>query len=489
MSALTQLLGPEVLEHVQHLERAFLQKRDFTRASSHGSLAKVDVDVLQVGAGPAVIHAIHLAQRGLKVAVADRRRLGCAHREWNISEAELQPLVARHILTPEQLSGAVVAAYREGIVHWHGGTRYAVKNVLDRALDAHALMAHLRTRALETGVGLLEEHQWRGITTHRNGVVAHFQTAHGPLDVSARLILDATGSSSPFADFDLACPTVGGVFRGLTEGDAPNEVDHGVGEILVSTEGMEEGRQHIWEGFPARGGEYTVYLFHYAQPQDLGPRPLTELYERFMRTRASYKRGDAQFLRPTYGIIPGHTRLGPAQLAPEDRILKVGDAAARQSPLTFCGFGSLVRSFGPTVDALVPLLEEDRLSRAHLARTWSDPPQLPLMGLLPLMMMDRGGFGADPAGINRLLDVAFGALAGLGPETFGRFVRDQADAQEVLQFMLAVGRRYPAVFRDAAVNLKPSETLKWAGLMGRAWLNHRGNRAPFLQPESIKAGR
>ena len=62
------------------------------------------------------------------------------------------------------------------------------------------------------------------------------------------------GASSPHAAFDLVCPTVGGVLGDLANGDGPLDVDPRVGEILVTTEGIEEDRQHIWEGFPGPGG-------------------------------------------------------------------------------------------------------------------------------------------------------------------------------------------------------------------------------------------
>jgi lycopene cyclase CruA len=461
-------LAPQTLEHVRALEAAFHQRRPFEVKRSAVPLGAWDTDVLQVGAGPALLHGILLAQQGWRVTVADRRKVGQAHREWNISGPELEPLVQHGVLTREQVASLVVAQYRHGIIHWHGGKRRVVNRVLDHALDAGRVMELLVARGKESGIAFLEGHRWSGLTVHPNGVVVAFETDHGPLTVTARLVLDATGSSSPFADFDLACPTVGGVMEGLEEGTGDHQVDSTVGEILVSTEGVEEGRQHIWEGFPASSTAYTVYLFYYEQPHRVPADCLQALYRRFFETLPRYKRGDARLLRPTYGIIPGHTRLKPGGVSPADRVLRVGDSAARQSPLTFCGFGSLVRSCGPSTAAVGRLLESNTLDQHALNGTWQEPPQLRMMGVLALMMMERGAFVADPQGVNRLLEVAFATLENAGPDAFERFVRDQATPAEVMSFLLRLGRTYPAVFKDVARNVSFKDIAAWTVQAGRA---------------------
>ena len=265
-----------------------------------------------------------------------------------------------------------------------------------------------------------------------------------------------------------------------------------MGEILASTEGVEERRQHIWECFPGprraggEGGRAAVYLFYYCEPDTLGERPLFELYERFFRLRSRYKRGDAARLsKATYGYIPAYTRLSPTPTAPSDRVILVGDAAGRHSPLTFCGFGSMIRSFRPVGDALRDRLERDRLSRRSLASVWTEPPCLRLVGALALMMIPFGERGASgpargdmtrqgPDEINRLLDVAFRTLAGMGQGTYAQMVRDEIGVRDFREFMLRTARLRPTIYREVFQHLTPPEIAVWsaqlAGLTARSWL-------------------
>src|SRR5262249_27174746 len=155
--------------------------------------------------------------------------------------------------------------YDRGIVRWHGGGTYAVRKVLDCVIDAEWLLTELRARAAQAGAMLLDEHALVGYEVGPGGVRVELQHRAETVSLTARLLIDAMGAASPHARFDLACPTVGGVLAGLDEGSDALSVDPAVGEILVTTEGVEGGRQHIWEGFPQPEGRFTTYLFYYTE--------------------------------------------------------------------------------------------------------------------------------------------------------------------------------------------------------------------------------
>jgi lycopene cyclase CruA len=269
------------------------------------------------------------------------------------------------------------------------------------------------------------------------------------------VLVDGMGASSPHAAFDLVCPTVGGVLTGL------QNVDPRVGEILVTTEDIEEDRQHIWEGFPGPGGRFTTYLFYYAEPGQLPPRPLHALYERFFATRARYKRGDATLVKPTYGFIPAYSRLRPMPSAPRDRVILVGDAAGRHSPLTFCGFGSMIRSFLPVANGLDACLERDTLDKRALAAVWTDPPSLSVMGALTLMMVPGRRRGLQADDVNRLLDAAFASLAELGNDAYASFVRDEIGFRDFWKFMRRTAQRRPSIYDEVFEQLTPGEIARW----------------------------
>lgn len=464
-------LSDEAWAHVTLLERSFAGRTGADiGAGGPDRGAHVDFDVALAGGGLSLVYGAYLARRGLRVAVFDRGRVGCGHREWNISRAELAPLVASGLFSAAEVDALVQLEYDHGVCRWHGGGSYPVRRVLDCVVDAERLLEALRARAADAGAVLLDHHALAGYRVGAGGVAVALEpgaaAASPARALSARLLLDGMGAASPHAAFDLVCPTVGGVLTGLDRGDGPDAVDERIGEILVTTEGIEEDRQHIWEGFPGPGGRFTTYLFYYTEPARLPEHPLLSLYERFFATRPRYKRGAAALQKATYGFIPAYSRLRPMPAA-RDRVLLVGDAAGRHSPLTFCGFGSMIRSFLPVADALRERLAADRLDARALASVWREPPALQVMGGLTLMMVPGRRPSADPDAVNQLLDAAFASLADLGDEVYGAFIRDQIGFSDFIAFMRATARRRPTLYDEVFRQLSRGELLRWTLRLGR----------------------
>ncbi len=452
------------LRHILLLEEGFGTRADpLLDKKGPDRNARPEFDVALAGGGLSLIYAALLAQRGWRVVVFDRGAIGVGHREWNISRPELAPLMASGLFTADEVDTLVETAYDHGIVRWHRGGTYPVRGVLDCVIRAEPFLAALRDRAGAAGATLLPSTALVGYRAGVGGLALELLQNGAPITLTTRLLLDGTGASSPHARFDLCCPTVGGVLGGLTEGSAPDEVDPRVGEILVTTEDEEEGRQHIWEGFPGADQRFTTYLFYYVQPNLLSQNPLFELYERFFLTRNRYKKGDGRLLRPTYGFIPAYTRLAQMPAAPRDRVLLVGDAAARHSPLTFCGFGSMIRSFLPVGTLVSRLLEADQLDRRSLAKAWDlEPAALKVMGALTLMMSPRSGSRRQAGDVNDLLDAAFASLAEMGNDVFGAFVRDETSFDDFLRFMTRTAERRPSIYREVFAQLTPREIAVWS---------------------------
>jgi lycopene cyclase CruA len=189
------------------------------------------------------------------------------------------------------------------------------------------------------------------------------------------------------------------------------------------------------------------------------------LYERFFETLPRYKRG-GRLVRPTYGYIPAYTRLRPMPASPRDRVLLVGDAAARHSPLTFCGFGAMLRSFMPVSDALIACLDEERLSRRALEACWTEPPALRVMGGLTLMMAERPSHTRDPHDVNALLDAAFATLHERGQDTYAAFVRDEIGFADFVSFMTATAKKRPTIYDEVFAHLTKPELARWTMRLG-----------------------
>jgi lycopene cyclase CruA len=391
--------------------------------------------------------------------------VGWAHREWNAGEAEIAALSRCGLLSASEVDELVVARYAYGICRWHGGGTYPVRGVLDRAIDAGALLMKARERAKASGVAILDGHALEAHSEGRGGALlsvsaAGGERAHGaPIAMSTKVLVDARGASSPYATADLACPTVGGVLTGLAEGDEEDAVRPDVGEILVTTEGVEGGRQHLWEAFPGRTRETTVYLFYYARSEDVPQGSLMDLYARFFRLLSRYKRGEARLLRPTFGYIPGWSRLCDAPAPEGQRLVLVGDAAARHSPLTFCGFGATVRALSTTATSIARVAE-GRSSKGE-AKAACDAPIHAGTGALAMLMATPSAAPDRAGAMNALLDTAFSVLYSMGNDAHAALLRDEMSAAEFVRFLRETAARRPEVYREVLGALKVGALGRW----------------------------
>ena len=448
-----------------------------------GATPDAHYDVLIAGGGLSLLLAPLLARAGLRVAVLDRARVGSSHREWNASAGELEALVRAGLFTHAELQTLVLARYREGTCRWYGHGATALRGVLDCAVDATALLASVRGKAVHADVALHDGVQVGEVQPGAECVRVAVRASDamrgaGPatgddehdVELSASVFVDARGVHSPYARADLACPTVGGVFSGLEMGDARDQYRADVGEILATTEDVEDGRQHLWEAFPGRDGEVTVYLFAYVEQKALGERPLANLYERFWRTLPRFKRGTPRLLRPTYGIIPGWSRLRAGARSPHRRVLLVGDAAARHSPLTYCGFGAMLRSLPVAYRAVQQVLRQP-LGRPIEAV--DDAPVHSATGVLATLMANPP---APAAALNAILATSFATLAAMGNERYAAMLQDRLPAAEVARFLWRVSRQHPSVWRHVIRTVGPPRALAWSSRL--AWQTARAAVAP-----------
>lgn len=441
LAILRERAGAEVMERLEHLDAVRARPAPDRVLRAPDRDASVDTDVVFLGGGLSLLVAAEVARLGRRVVVLERARAGAAHREWNASWPELAPLVTAGIVSQPELEELVLARYERGVCRFHGSAPSIVRGVLDHAVDAGALLARVRDVARARGVRFVDRASVEGLGAGTDSV----RVAYAGGEIVARVAVDARGAASPYAAADLVCPTVGGVMKGL-------DVDPMQGDILVTTEHADRGRQHVWEGFPGRPGEVTVYLFYYARKEAAGS--LSGLYARFFETLGQYASGAPELLRPTFGYIPGWSRLTPAPRAPHPRVILVGDAAARHSPLTFCGFGSMLRTF-------------ERVA-AHVAGLAGGPLDEPIhawTGVLARLMASESLMGSS---LNELLGAAFASLAEQGNEAFASLLQDRMTAPDLVRFLRRTAERRPAVYRDVLRALGPRALARWGFSVARS---------------------
>lgn len=466
-----------VFSHILDLESGWENRHDKQVLESEIGTSDDRCDVFLAGGGLSLLYALVLAKAGYKVMVADRRRVGTAHREWNISYNELNAFVDAGIFSATELDGLINLRYDRGIVKWFGGIEHSVTGVLDCAIDAQKLLDKLRLLAEFLNVEILDYYSLEGYTNCPSEVKVALRDSSGKTRVvSTRLILDGRGSQSANGQFDIVCPTVGGIVSGFDLGTAENEVNLKVGEILVTREGIEDRKQHIWEGFPTNNNRLITYLFYYSHANNLGKHPLFSLYERFFSKLDSYKTGLPVVDKATYGFIPGNTRLAKCLLSPENRVYLVGDASGQHSPLTFCGFGSIVRSFDQIAKKLIKCLEEDKLDSKSLNALHCEMNGLKVMGGLAIMMIaDRLPSSGDRQTINALLDDAFSILSDRGESMYRDFMQDKIAFSDFVPFMLEVAKKRPEVWQEVYARMSHQELRKYLAQLvtfGLADLKH-----------------
>ncbi|MBC8075847.1 MAG: hypothetical protein H7Y32_07215, partial [Chloroflexales bacterium] len=391
------------------------------------------------------------------------------------------------LATWDELQPIIMAEYRTGLVRFHNSPRNHVPQrdlllpgVLDVALDAGALLA-LARRKLEAAGGTvldyralkcvrappegplyveveLEPSEERKAKSEKRGEAERFR---------ARLLLDGMGSTSPLAllrhagkPFAGVCPTVGTVATGFVQGDGPRQHDSTLGDILLTVDDAQGEQQLMWEGFPGRGNELTIYLFYY---DTVGQRQhsLLALFEQYFALLPTYKQPGPEFrhIKPVYGYIPARHSL-QAQEAPLLRgVLPIGDAAAQQSPLTFCGFGSHVRNLDRTTALLDTALRHNLTRPRDLARIRPFQANVSLNWVFSRFMRPWG----KPNGVNELQNVFLAVLHELGIDLARRFFQDRMRWSDYHKMILGTFVRYPRVVGIALRVLGARGVAQWIG--------------------------
>ncbi len=151
-------------------------------------------------------------------------------------------------------------------------------------------------------------------------------------------------------------------------------------------------------------------MFYYDRVRPDAPQSLLDLFEQYFTLLPTYKEPGPDFahLKPVYGFIPARYHDTRPGTGASRGVVSIGDAAAQQSPLTFCGFGSHTRNLRRITDTLRFCLTHDLLEGRHLRHAGAHQANLaPLWGLSRMMAHGTGG---DVSAVNRVMNVFLGSL-------------------------------------------------------------------------------
>lgn len=412
-------------------------------------------DLIYIGGALGTIHAAMMAQLGYRVLLVERLTFGRMNREWNISRDEFQSLIDLGLFTPAEFEDMIAREYRDGFHKFFDANNppqakahiLQTPTVLNIAIDSDTLLQYCGEKLRSAGGEIWDRTEFSYAVieeTHvtvwvkppnpgTTGQTSADASNYGSKPVKGRLLIDAMGTASPIAwqlnqgrPFDSVCPTVGAVLEGLN----PEVWNSDYGDVLNSHGDISRGRQLIWELFPGKGQELTVYLFHYHQIHPDNPGSLLEMYEDFFMILPEYRRCDLKNLtwkKATFGYIPGYFSVeGNDRRVAFDRLMAIGDAASLQSPLIFTGFGSLVRNLPRLTDLLNTVLKHDLLTTQYLNQIRAYQSNVAVTWLFSKGMMVPTGQNLPPERINAMLNTFFAILASESPQVSEAFMKDRA---------------------------------------------------------------
>jgi lycopene cyclase CruP len=419
---LSQLPG-NLLGRLRSADQAWQALREdtapipFVVKESQEPLGTVDWDVVICGGTLGILIGAALQKRGWRVALIERGILRGREQEWNISRKELQVFLELELLEEAQLEQAIATEYNPARISFHQGPDFWIKDVLNIGVDPIFLLDTLKSKFLEAGGQLLEKTSFEGAVVHPDGV---FVDAAGGL--KTRLLIDAMGHFSPIVKQarqgekpEGVCLVVGSCAQGFPQNET--------GDLIVSFTPIQNQCQYFWEAFPARDGR-TTYLFTYldAHPE----RPSLEfLFEEYLRLLPEYQAvelSQLDFQRVLFGFFPAY-RDSPIRL-PWSRILPVGDSSGGQSPVSFGGFGSMVRHLKRLTEGIHEALEYDALTQNALTQLQPYQPNIAVTWLFQRAMSVGIEQQLSPNQINQLLTGVFQAMEQLGDDVLRPFLQD-----------------------------------------------------------------
>lgn len=414
-------------------------------------------DVVICGGTLGILIGAALARQGWRVALIERGVLRGREQEWNISRGELQTFVQLGLLTEAALESTIATEYNPARISFAGGEPVWVRDVLNIGVDPVALLEALKQTFLAAGGQLFEQMPFQQAIVHPNGVTV---TAAGQ-DFTARLVLDAMGHFSPIVQQarqgkqpDAVCLVVGTCAEGYSENTS--------GDLLVSFTPLQNQCQYFWEAFPARDGR-TTYLFTYldAHPDRLS---LEALFEEYFRLLPQYQNVELKQLnvrRALFGFFPCYRQ---SPLKPQwNRILPVGDSSGAQSPLSFGGFGAMVRHLPRLAVGIDEALRTDALDRAALALLQPYQPNVSVTWLFQKAMSAGMGQVLAPNQINDLLVGVFDEMQQLGDPVLKPFLQDVVQFTPLFQTLVRTSIAHPGLVLKVVPQVGLPALLEWMG--------------------------
>ncbi len=448
-------------------------------------LGDKDFDAIVCGGTLGIFIACALQRRGWRVAIIEQGLLKGREQEWNISRRELNAFLELELLTELELETAIATIYNPARVGFQGGKELWVRDILNIGVDPVYLLEVLKQKFLAAGGMLLEQTAFKQAIAYADGVVVEVALTPSPSPkegegnkrITGRLLLDVMGHFSPIAKQarsqtqgnikpDGVCMVVGSCAKGMPE--------KSYGDLIYSFTPIQKQCQYFWEAFPAKDGR-TTYMFTYvdADIQRLSFAQLMEDYLFWLPKYQEIELNQLEFKRVLFGFFPSYKQ-NPLQ-TPWARILQVGDSSGMQSPLSFGGFGAMVRHLPRLTHGIDAALRNDLLSKEYLRSLQPYQPNLSVTWLFQKSMSVAVNQQIESDRINYLLGVTFMAMEKLGDRVLYPFLQDVVQFIPLAQTMLAMSIADPVLVLKIMQQVGIPTLLDWLkhylGLGAYSFLN------------------
>jgi lycopene cyclase CruP len=480
MSLTEQILAqlPGTLEGLQKADALWRSLREeaivpaTVVTESEQSLATIEWDVVICGGTLGILLGTTLVQRGYRVALLERGKLRGRDQEWNISRKELQNLVPLGLLTATELEQAIASEFNPVGIRFDQQEIW-VRDVLNVGVDPVYLLETLKQKFINAGGKLLEQYRFEQAIVHPNGVEVISQ--HSQQRLTTRLLLDGMGHFSPITQQaraghkpDAVCLVVGTCAIGFPQNDSA--------DLIATFTPIQNQCQYFWEAFPARDGR-TTYLFTYldADRDRISLQTLFDEYFRLLPDYQSVTLAALQFKRALFGFFPCY-RNSPLK-SQWSRILAIGDSSGAQSPLSFGGFGAMIRHLERLTVGIDQALSLDCLDRASLSALHPYQPNLQVTWLFQKTMSVALHQQLPENQINQLLANIFQEMQALGDPVLKPFLQDVVQFQPLSKTLTRAAIVHPLLI------LKILPQVGWLALLD--WMRHYSALGGFAALHAI----
>ena len=425
---------------------------------SSESIEDAIYDALICGGTLGILLGAALAEKGWKVALLERGKLRGRDQEWNISRKELETFVEMELLSEEELEQAIASQYNPARISFNGGKDLWVKDILNIGVDPVYLLETLKQKFLASGGRLLEQTPFQSATIHPNGVTVQSANKENPT-LTARLLVDAMGHFSPIVQQarkgqspDAVCMVVGTCATGYDQNKT--------GDLIASFTPIQNQCQYFWEAFPARDGR-TTYMFTYLDADPSRPS-LEDFFEDYLTLLPDYQNVSIEqlnFIRALFGFFPCY-KDSPLQY-PWNRTLAVGDSSGSQSPLSFGGFGAMVRHLKRLTQGINDALEADLLDSKSLGKLQPYQPNLSVTWLFQKSMSVGVNQKLPPNKINEVLSTIFEDMEALGDSVLRPFLQDVVQFPALAKTMLRTSTHHPALVASILPQVGIGSVVDW----------------------------